>query len=118
MTRQHEFSTKVRVAAFQRAGGRCEKCKVRLVPGKTEYDHVIPQEFDGPSTLENCQVICSACHDAKTFKQDIPAIAKSNRIRAKHIGAYKRSGRPMAGTVASGIKKKMNGEVVRRHPHD
>jgi 5-methylcytosine-specific restriction protein A len=114
MTRQHEFSRKVMVAAFQRAGTRCEKCATVLRPGKFQYDHIIPQELGGESTLENCQVLCSACHDAKTFKQDIPAIAKSNRVRAKHLGAVKPKGRPIPGSKASGWRKKLDGTVERR----
>lgn len=113
MTRAHEFSSKVRLAAWQRCGGKCEKCPTILRPGKFQYDHVIPQEFGGESTLDNCQVLCSACHSEKTFKQDIPAIAKSNRVRAKHLG-LKKSSRPMAGSRNSPWKRKMSGEIVRR----
>jgi 5-methylcytosine-specific restriction endonuclease McrA len=85
MSRQ-EFSAKVRVAAFERAGGRCENCGVRLGPSTgVEYDHVIACAVGGEATLENCSVKCRNCHGAKTAKHDIPAIAKSKRIRNKHI---------------------------------
>ena len=33
-----EFSPKVKVAAFERAKGRCENCRARL-GGVVEYDH-------------------------------------------------------------------------------
>lgn len=84
---RHEFTSKVRVAAFQRSGGHCEKCTAKLWPGKYEYDHIIPDQFGGEPTLENCAVLCDNCHGEKTAKVDVPAIAKSTRIRAKHLNA-------------------------------
>ena len=109
-----EFSKKVRVAAFQRSGGRCEACTARLGPGNVEYDHRIPAAFDGPPTLENCVVLCKSCHRGKTSTQDVPTIAKSNRIRAKHIGAKARNGRPLPGSKDSPWKAKIGGGWERR----
>lgn len=111
---RREFSTKVRVAAFQRAKGRCESCTAPLFPGKFEYDHRLADAFGGEPTLENCEVICKACHDLKTFTSDIPAIAKSNRVRAKHIGAKTRKGRPLPGGKDSPYRIKMDRTVVPR----
>lgn len=39
---------------------------------------------------------------------------KMKRARWRHIGAKVSSGRPLAGTRASGIKKTMNGQVLDR----
>jgi 5-methylcytosine-specific restriction protein A len=90
MTRR-EFPDKVKVAAFQRADGRCEKCTAKLFVGKIHYDHRIPDAMGGEPTLSNCDVLCSACHGEKTTRIDVPAIAKVKRIRAKHLGAAKPS---------------------------
>jgi 5-methylcytosine-specific restriction protein A len=109
-----EFSSKVRVAAFQRSGGFCEKCTAKLWPGKFAYDHIIPDQFGGEATLENCAVLCTNCHGEKTAKADIPAIAKSTRVRALHLGAKTKHSRPMPGSRASGLKKHMDGSVSRR----
>lgn len=87
-----EFSRKTRVQAFARCGGRCEKCSAHLKVGEGEYDHVLPAELGGDASLENCQVICRACHKAKTAG-DIRAIRKSDRMRDKHTGAFKRAPR-------------------------
>lgn len=89
MTRKRtEFAAKVRVAAFERAGGCCEECSVSIRPGNgPEYDHRIPDALGGEATLENCAVLCRNCHGAKTAKQDVPRIAKAKRVHAKHIGA-------------------------------
>lgn len=91
MTSRNEFSAKVKAAAFLRSDGKCECCTARLYTGKFAFDHVIPDAMGGQPTLENCAVLCTACHGEKTQKRDIPAIAKVKRIKAKHIGAVKRS---------------------------
>ncbi len=84
---RREFSTKVKAAAFQRSGGNCEGCTARLYVGKFAYDHIIADGLGGKPTLENCAVLCFACHGDKTFASDVPAIAKAKRREAKHIGA-------------------------------
>ena len=77
------------------------------MPGKFIYDHIIPDALGGEPTLENCQVLCSTCDDTKTDTQDIPAIAKVKRIRAKHIGAKQPSRFP--GAKNSKWKQKIGG---------
>ncbi len=114
MTRRREFPKSVKVAAFQRANGKCESCTARLYPGKYEYDHKLADTFGGEPTLENCEVLCSACHGAKTFKSDIPMAAKSNRVRAKHIGAKVKTRRTIPGSKDSPWKIKLDRTVVPR----
>ena len=114
MNHREEFPAKVKVAAFDRANGRCEVCGAHLYVGKYQYDHIIPTAVGGPPTLENCRVACVACHGAKTAKVDVPAIAKTARVKAKHIGAKTAKSRPMAGSKRSGWKKPMNGPAERR----
>jgi 5-methylcytosine-specific restriction endonuclease McrA len=108
MTRR-EFPPKVMQAAFDRAAGRCEGCTVKLYPRKYQYDHRIPDSHGGEPTLDNCQVLCSACHSAKT-KGDTTIAAKIKRVRRAYAG-IRRSGRPMPGSRASGIRKRMDGTV-------
>lgn len=112
MTRR-EFSSKVKLAAFDLAGGQCSKCTAKLAPGNVRYDHRVPDALGGEPTLSNCQVLCRSCHDAKTAREDVPVIAKSKRIRQKHAGA-RVSPRPMPGSRASKWKRKMDGTTVRR----
>lgn len=111
---RREFPAKIRVAAFERANGHCEGCTARLVAGKFRYDHVLPDALGGEPTLANCAVLCTACHGAKTAKGDVPRIARMKRLRAKHIGATTRTSRPMPGSKASGLRKRMDGTVERR----
>jgi hypothetical protein len=89
---RREFSKQVRRDAFARANGLCEgkpygeRCPVKLTIGKFHYDHDIPDGLGGEPTLENCVVLCIACHKDKTTKRDVPTIAKAKRIADRHIG--------------------------------
>lgn len=126
MTRLADFSRKTKVAAWERADGRCEhdefyrsqaprdngdfireRCNKKLFPGDIFYDHIIPEAISHDNSRSNCQVLCRDHHDAKTHKADVPTIAKVKRIQAKHIGAKPK--RP-----ASKYKRLMDGSVVCR----
>jgi len=54
------------------------------------------------------------CHSLKTTKLDVPGIAKTKRILAKRIKADRPKSRPLPGTKASGLRKRMDGRVERR----
>lgn len=92
-----EFSKKVKDQAYARASGKCENrmCGLPLIVGHFHYDHILPCALGGKATLSNCQVLCEACHTAKTSKEDVPRIRKADRQRAKHIGASVRTGPPL-----------------------
>lgn len=117
---RNEFPRAVKVAAWQRAKGRCEAvimgnsdlmtCDKKLFPGDIFYDHRIADGLGGKPVLENCQVLCKAHHDAKTFTCDVPKIAKTKRNYANHIGAKK----PSRGFGDSKLKRKIDGSVVNR----
>ena len=109
------FSKSVRLQAWQRSQGKCECCSAKLYPSAFEYDHVLPHGLGGKSTLENCEVLCRACHSVKTHGNDRPQICKADRQRAAHLGIKTKKGRPMAGTKASGWRRRMNGTVERRN---
>lgn len=85
---RQEFPAKVKVAAFERADGRCQSCTALLYVGKYTYDHITPDWMGGQPTLENCQVICSACDRTKTTR-DQHNIAKSKRVIRRHAGVKK-----------------------------
>jgi len=102
---RREFSKQVKRDAFVRAAGKCEgqNCGARLSLGKFHYDHVIPDGLGGEPILDNCAVLCTACHKDKTTKRDVPAIAKAKRIEDRRNGIKNprsiRSWRRFDGTV-------------------
>jgi 5-methylcytosine-specific restriction protein A len=93
---RREFSKQVKRDAFARAEGYCEgmpyggeRCPVKLTLGKYHYDHVIPDGLGGEPILDNCAVLCVACHKDKTTTKDVPAIAKTKRIQDGQKGIKK-----------------------------
>lgn len=113
MPRPHNFTPKIKQAAYARAKGHCERCTAPLSPGHFRYDHDIPVELGGASTIDNCVVACDACDHTKTYQHDIPAIAKSRHVRGKFIGATV-SRRPMPGGKNDPRKRTMSGVVANR----
>lgn len=110
---RQEFPAKIKLAAFERANGRCEipGCNAKLHPGRFIYDHRNPDYFGGEPTLENCQVICRECDRDKTNK-DASDIAKSRRIIKREAGIRRR--RRWGYGRDDRFKKKVTGEVVER----
>jgi hypothetical protein len=102
---RREFSKQVKRDAFVRAGGVCEgkSCGARLHAGKFHYDHDLADGLGGEPTLDNCVVLCVACHGEKTTTNDIPKIAKVKRILDRERGIRKpraiTSWRRMDGTI-------------------
>jgi hypothetical protein len=112
--RRRRLSTRERLDLFLAARGRCQRCSWSLTPGtRWEVDHVIPLALGGRDATDNMQVLCSPCHGGKTRECDVPAIAKTARIRARQSGAW-RTRRPMQGGRQSQWKKTIDGRVVER----
>ena len=85
---RREFPARIKVEAFKRANGACEGCGARLTVGKYAYDHRNPDGLTGAPTVENCQVLCTICHDGKT-RADTSNIAKAKRREARQLGVKK-----------------------------
>lgn len=89
-TRRRTFTTLQRAAFFERHKGICYLCgqKIDGIHEKWEIEHIIAREIMGKDADEDSNLALAhvSCHRAKT-RDDKAAIAKSNRIRAKHISA-------------------------------
>jgi 5-methylcytosine-specific restriction endonuclease McrA len=109
---RQEFSKTVKITAWKRADGRCEKCTAKLFTGNIEFHHVQEATFSGEPTLENCLCLCRACH-SKITRDRAPVIAKSSRVRARHLGIKKRSS--FVGSKMSPWKKTFSRGWVRRN---
>lgn len=83
---------------------------MKLKSGEGDADHILAVELGGESTLENGRWTCRPCHKVKTA-DDIRRIRKADRQRDRHTGAMPKSRKPMPGSRASGIRKRMDGTV-------
>lgn len=92
-----EFTKKVRIEVYARAGGKCEKCKAALKVSEGEYDHVIPFWISRDSSASNAQLLCVTCHRAPGAKtaDDQRTIAKIKRLKMKHEGTFPPSKSPL-----------------------
>lgn len=121
---RREFSKEVKREALTRSGLRCEadgplyglsegqRCCIPLSAG-VEFDHRISDALGGEPTLENCVAACPTCHAFKTATNDTPKAAKVKRQSDKDKGIKASPSRPLPGSRASGLRRRMNGTVER-----
>ena len=79
------------------------------------YDHIVALANGGENRESNLQILCMECHTIKT-RVDVAEKSTVARKRQKHLGIKRKQSRPMAGTKASGWKKRMDGTIERRNP--
>lgn len=99
-----------------------------------QFDHAIHHAIGGNVVFSNLTMRTVADHREKTAKIDIPQIAKTKRLSAKQEEFRRRlerktnpgdteenptppsrfRSRPLAGTKQSGMKRRMDGTVVKR----
>ena len=105
-------SRKVRI--FEVAGGICHICgsKIDGVRERWDAEHVIPLAAGGDDDDDNLRPAHVACHRGKTT-EDAKVIAKTKRVRAKHMGAAPKRSR-FATSRTGAWKAKVGGQVERR----
>jgi len=86
--------------------------KIDGVREKWIVEHVRALELGGDDTRENMAPAHEACGIEKT-RDDHARAAKAKRVKAAHLG-IKATKRPMPGSRASGLRKRMNGKVEKR----
>lgn len=126
---RREFSTETKRQAVRRSGGICEchllakagipgfrldGCGLSIGVGNTWFEHVICDGIGGDPTLDNCAVLTKTCGRLKSRRYDIPIVAKVKRQQNLRFGIRSRSSAPLPGGREDYLKKKLNGEVVRR----
>jgi len=105
---------RVRLRVFERHGGVCHISGRKIRAGEHwECDHVVALCNGGEHRERNLAPALAQPHREKTAA-DVAERAKIDRIRKRHLGLAKPKGRPMPGSRASSIKKRMDGTVVRR----
>lgn len=119
MNQRLEFSKKVRLEIFRRAGGPeklyCEGCGLPLRGKPFEIDHTI-ECWEKPTrtelTADDGKLLGYCCHRPKTAKKATER-AHGNRIIEKSAKA-KSKGPPIPGSRSSKFKKTVSGKVTTR----
>ena len=116
MTKRRRLTEKQQTQLFLEHGGICHICEQKIWAErgeKWEVEHVLALAIYGRDDWENLRPAHVKCHKGKT-REDRKILAKSDRIRARHLGVPKiPRGRAIPGSRASGIRKRMNGTVER-----
>lgn len=105
---------RVRVRVFLRFDGICQECKVKITTKRWVCDHRIAITNGGENRERNLGPIHETCDRTIKTPRDVKLKAKTYRIRKRHLGIRKSSSRPMPGSRASGLRKRIDGTVVRR----
>lgn len=91
MTARLRLSARDRERCFDENGGICCLCGLPIDGGRQmEVHHVIELAAGGEDTPENRKPAHAKCHRRHTAKYSAPHIAKTRRIRQKHIGAKRK----------------------------
>ena len=89
--------------------GLCRSCYEPLKADSFEDDHHLALIDGGTNELSNRRLICVPCHKAKS------ATEHKNNSKAKRLKYGRtKTGKPMPGTKASGIKRHMDGTWSKR----
>lgn len=116
-TRRGALSSRRRLQAWERTGGTCVVCDRRIdgVRDRWIVEHIRALELGGPDELHNLGPAHEACGREKT-RDDHARAAEAKRQKLQHLGADVTT-RPMPGSRASALKRKVDGTVVRREEH-
>jgi 5-methylcytosine-specific restriction enzyme A len=93
--RRKPLTRKQRLEAHDRHGGTCCVCLLPIAAGEPFIDeHIIPLALGGTNEQTNRGMAHIPCAKAKT-RVDQNMIAKAIRMRARHLGIKKRTGRKL-----------------------
>lgn len=105
---------RVKLRILARQGDRCRDCGQKF-GGKLrpEFDHRPAMINGGENRESKIDAVCAPCHAICT-KADVAEKSAVAKTRKSHLSIKARKGRPMAGTVASGWRKRFDGTAERR----
>lgn len=104
---------RVRLRVFEREQGRCHRCGRKIGPAdKWILEHLTALINGGKNSEDNLGCTCEWCLPLKNA-DDMAIKSKGYAVRLRAAGIKTTKGRPLAGTKASGIRRRMNGKVER-----
>lgn len=108
-------SDKVRLRVLFTFKNRCAGCGAEIRGGVPwTCDHTIAVINGGQNRETNLRPICNKVCLRPKDRADVAEKSQVFHKRAAHFGLRRHKGRPMPGSRASGLKKRMDGTVVKR----
>lgn len=104
---------RVQMRIFDLKSGTCWGCGRPLRAEPWTCDHIDALINGGENRESNLQALGNKCCNPDKNAADVREKSLIYRKRKKHIGLRKSKWRPMPGTKASGIRKRMSGAVER-----
>jgi 5-methylcytosine-specific restriction enzyme A len=102
---------RVKLRVFERHGGICHLSGRKITPAdKWDCDHVKALCNGGEHRESNLAPAIRDKHREKTA-EDVAEKSGVYHKRVKHLGITRKGSRPLPGTKASGIRKRMSGAV-------
>lgn len=103
----------VRLRVWERDKGVCQcGCGIKIDNKPWDTDHTVALVNGGENKESNLRTLLRSHHREKTA-EDVHEKSIVRRKRMKFIGLKAKS-RPIPGSKASGLRKRMNGSVERR----
>jgi len=62
------FSKEIKEIVWLNQRGKCKSCEKEILLSEAQADHILEYNEAGPTTEENCQILCNECHKEKTKK--------------------------------------------------
>jgi 5-methylcytosine-specific restriction protein A len=106
---------KVKLRVLKRFEYKCAACGTPIRSGiPWTCDHTVAIINGGENRERNLRPICNKVCLKPKDRADVAEKSRTYRKQAATFGLKRRKGRPMAGSRASGLKKRMDGTVVKR----
>jgi 5-methylcytosine-specific restriction protein A len=88
---------RVKLRVWARCEGKCALTGKTLMAGDAyDFDHIRPLILGGEHREANLQLVSRDAHRLKT-RDDVKAKSKADRVRAKFLGVWPKSKRPLKG---------------------
>jgi 5-methylcytosine-specific restriction endonuclease McrA len=101
-----DIPKRVKLRIFDRCGGKCGLTGKKLRPGEFDFDHITRLRDGGEHRESNIHVVWRPKHREKTAQENIEQ-SHADRVRAKHLGIYPPSKRPLK---SRGFEKTRGGQ--------
>lgn len=113
-TKRRKMTPSRALKIWEAHGGKCLFCRL-LIDGAREdwyVEHIRALELGGEDTDENCAP-AHYYHKPEKDAEDHSLAARAKRQKRALLGIKKPKGRPLPGSRASGIRRRMDGTIER-----